>query len=160
MPAPAHVEQLMIDLQRTAKAFAAMRNVAPVLHPGVENASITLLFKLTAEPLRVGELADRVHSDISTVSRQVSYLVQSGLVEKTPDPDDRRAQVLALTDRGRELARRLRQQRCQLLVEVLRDWPDEKVEGVSAAMREFADAIETAVHDDDLRRRLPPPITL
>jgi DNA-binding MarR family transcriptional regulator len=45
------------------------------------------------------------HMDISApaASQLVDRLVQHGLVERTEDPHDRRAKVLALTPKGREL---------------------------------------------------------
>ena len=57
-------------------------------------------------PLRVSALAEVVHSDVSTVSRQVSTLVDLGFVIRGPDPDDGRAQALTLTDEGTALLHR------------------------------------------------------
>ena len=62
------------------------------------------------EPVRVGSsalsyaadahrraLAAAVHSDPSTVSRQVAALVRAGLIERQADPEDGRASVLVPT---------------------------------------------------------------
>ena len=51
--------------------------------------------------MRVSARAGCAHSDVSTVSRQVSHLVTHGLLAKLPDPDDRRAHRVTLTDEGR-----------------------------------------------------------
>ena len=46
-------------------------------------------------PQRSGALAEAVHSDPSTISRQVAHLVRLGLVERTADPEDREAREAA-----------------------------------------------------------------
>ena len=49
-------------------------------------------------PHRSNALAEAVHSDPSTVSRQIAALVKVGYVERRPDPADGRACLLAATD--------------------------------------------------------------
>ncbi|GLZ41380.1 MarR family transcriptional regulator [Actinokineospora sp. NBRC 105648] len=51
-------------------------------------------------PLRVGELAARVHSSQPTATTVVAALTAAGLVERTPDPDDGRAVRVQLTEEG------------------------------------------------------------
>ena len=73
--------RLSTDLVRVMKLFQSMRQHAPKLHPGVEPASYPILFNLVEEPRRVSLLADCIHSDVSTVSRQVTMLASYGLPE-------------------------------------------------------------------------------
>lgn len=49
----------------------------------------------------LGDLADALRLDKSTVSRTTDGLVERGLVRRNADPNDRRFVVLELTDRGR-----------------------------------------------------------
>ena len=74
-------------------------------HPdAVDRATYLLLVHLAKDGARrAGALAEAVHSDPSTVSRQVAHLVQLGLVERVADPHDARAKDLQLTGRGRAL---------------------------------------------------------
>jgi DNA-binding MarR family transcriptional regulator len=51
--------------------------------------------------VRVTDLATAVELDPSTVSRQVRHLEERGLVERTDDPDDRRAYRIRLSGEGR-----------------------------------------------------------
>ena len=81
--------QLSHELVRLMKLFQSLRQHAPRLHPGVDTASYPILFNLHDGPRRVSDLAGCVHSDVSTVSRQVSGLVTHGLVEKVPGPAGR-----------------------------------------------------------------------
>ena len=94
------------DLIRVVKLLHHVRQQAPRRHPQVDPMAYPLLFNLLAAPLRVSALAELVHSDVSTVSRQVSTLVDLGFVTRGPDPDDGRAQALTLTDEGRDAAAR------------------------------------------------------
>lgn len=57
------------------------------------------------QPLSMGELADRLFCDASNVTGIVDRLEARGLVERQPDPDDRRVRRLVLTDAGKELGR-------------------------------------------------------
>lgn len=65
-------------------------------------AQVEILQRLRDEPgLRVNDLAARHRLASTTVSVLVQQLVVSGLITRTPDPDDRRAVRLALTPAGR-----------------------------------------------------------
>jgi DNA-binding MarR family transcriptional regulator len=52
-------------------------------------------------PLRLSELAERMGTTAPTASRAVDGLVELGLLERLPDPDDRRAVSIDVTDPGR-----------------------------------------------------------
>ena len=67
-------------------------------------AQVELLQRLAEEPdLRVSDLATRHRLAVNTVSNLVQQLVTAGLVERSPDPEDRRAVTVRLTERGHEL---------------------------------------------------------
>lgn len=51
-------------------------------------------------PLRLGALAGLIGSIDPTVSRAVDGLVAAGFAERRPDPDDRRAVIVAATEAG------------------------------------------------------------
>lgn len=53
------------------------------------------------------ELGRHLSLDRKDVAVALDSLAQRGLVERTPDPDDRRRNVIALTDEGRELVPKL-----------------------------------------------------
>jgi DNA-binding MarR family transcriptional regulator len=94
---------------------------------GVDRSAIFLLKALTMHgPKRSSELAAAVHSDPSTVSRQVASLVRDGLVERRSDPEDGRASVLAATEQGTALLAEQRKRMGLALAQVVRGWdPDE-----------------------------------
>jgi len=94
-----------------------------------------------AGPSRVTALAAAVHSDPSTVSRQVAHLVSIGLLERGADPGDGRASLLAITDAGKALLTQARQRRDDRIAAIIDSWhPSERVQ--------FADLLDrfTAGH--------------
>jgi DNA-binding MarR family transcriptional regulator len=54
------------------------------------------------EPATLNQIAARVKRGAPAVSRAVDALVRAGLVDRQPDPDNRRRLALKLTDAGRE----------------------------------------------------------
>lgn len=50
------------------------------------------------------QVAETLGTDVTTFSRQVQSLIKLGLVQKTPNPADRRIQLLALTPEGQQTA--------------------------------------------------------
>ena len=74
---------------------------------GVHGAQLHALRQLSESPTTsLTQLAERTHTDISSVSVVVSRLVEQGLVARKAADDDRRRLSLGLTARGRALVRR------------------------------------------------------
>lgn len=88
-------------LARTAmahRARAATLLATIDLHPGQE----FLLAALAAHgPCPIGELADHLGVEQPTVTKMVRRLEPSGVVQRSPDPDDGRRVLVDLTDEGR-----------------------------------------------------------
>jgi DNA-binding MarR family transcriptional regulator len=68
-------------------------------------------------PLRLSELAETEGLNPTMLSRIVAELEHSGLLHRSPDPDDGRAARVELTTEGNELNRRQRAERTQLLTD-------------------------------------------
>ncbi|HLI58337.1 MAG TPA: MarR family transcriptional regulator [Solirubrobacteraceae bacterium] len=67
-------------------------------------------------------LTDRVRRTSGSLSVRLGRLERAGLVARRPDPDNRRSQIVTLTDRGSALLRAARpdyEQRCERLVAAL-----------------------------------------
>ena len=72
--------------------------------------------------IRVTSLAACTNLDTSTVSRHVSQLERDGLIRRGPDPDDRRAQLVELSDRGSQLLEEGFRRRRAILSRTLDHW--------------------------------------
>jgi DNA-binding MarR family transcriptional regulator len=137
----------LIRLINSVKVHAAAKQ-----RHGVEFSSYVLLFQLVRTgPQRLSSLAECVHADVSTVSRQVSTLVEHGLVEKRPDELDRRAALLAATDAGLELFRRMRRERNAMFNDVLDSWTPAEIAALTSSLARFND--DFAAHHEHLLGR-------
>jgi len=74
-----------------------------------------------AGPRSIGQLARDERVTAPTMTRLVAGLDRDGLVERTPDPDDRRSTRLAATDAGRRILLAGRERRIAALDALLDD---------------------------------------
>jgi len=72
-------------------------------------AQARLLSLLSLEPLPMRKLAQKLKCEPSNVTGIVDRLESRGLVERRPDPADRRVKLAAATEEGRRVARELRE---------------------------------------------------
>ncbi len=106
------------------------RELAPMgLSEAVALPLLTLLRSRT--PLRQCDIARALHLERPALVRIMDLLVKSGLVQRQPDPRDKRSRKLALTARGRRQAL-----------------------GADHAMKRVRDALLMDVNSDDLQRTL------
>lgn len=83
---------------------------------------------------RVSDIAGDLQIDLSVASRQIASLVSAGLVARQPDPADRRAHVLELTDDGIAALRASFLDLVALIDASLADWAQEDVETLAASL--------------------------
>ena len=113
-------------LLRRSRAISS--RLAGQLHPDLDGAAFGLLALLQdAGPLRASDLVARLGLDKSTVSRQVASLVGLGLVDRSADPDDGRAQVLTPSAEGAARLAQIRDARRERWEADLGHWPAEDV---------------------------------
>ena len=72
-------------------------------------AQARLLSLLSLDPLPMRKLAQKLKCEPSNVTGIVDRLESRGLVERRPDPNDRRVKLAAATEEGREVAKGLRE---------------------------------------------------
>lgn len=70
---------------------------------GADFAVIATLVRLVAESVSQRRLASELGLSAGTMSLRIDRLVELGLAERRPDPDDGRGAVVSLTGRGRDL---------------------------------------------------------
>lgn len=101
---PGGEEPLDVLLARTLRALRhtwSRHDDAPDLAPHQGRA-----LRIVDEdgPLRLSELADRLRIAPRSATEVADALQQRGLVERSPDPSDRRATLLAVTSHGHTVA--------------------------------------------------------
>ena len=99
--------------------------------------------------LRVTDLAAQAGLDTSTVSRHVAQLQRAGWLERSPDPDDRRAQRVSLTLAGHERLDEAIDRRRAMIARSLAGWEETDVAELDRLLHKLVAAIETpaAAHD-------------
>ena len=87
---------------RLATLFETLDERSPT--DRAERATRTLLAAVAAhEPATLGDVAKSAGRGAPATSRAVDGLVRAGLLDRTPDPDNRRRLALRLTDKGRAM---------------------------------------------------------
>jgi DNA-binding MarR family transcriptional regulator len=71
-------------------------------------SSVSRAEHLNQEPLNQAALADQMDVEPITLSRQIDRMEAAGLIERRPDPGDRRAYRLFLTEQARPLVAEFR----------------------------------------------------
>ncbi|MGH3361580.1 MAG: MarR family winged helix-turn-helix transcriptional regulator [Nocardioides sp.] len=116
---------------------------ARAVHPDLQPMSYLLLARLAeAGPMRSSALAGTFGIDKGAISRQVRHLSELQLIEKTADPADGRATLLAAS---REAVRRLeevRRERRALLDERLHGWSEDDLSGFVADLARYNQTLE------------------
>lgn len=142
-------ERIGQDLVRLVRLVARMPASGPAAH--------VLGLLVERGPQRVGEIAAVLGTDPSTASRKVAALVEEGLVERTPDPDDGRAHLLAATEAGTRQWAAGRRHRIDRVTAALAGWPDDAREHLAAQLRGLVDGLQEQEERADVRRRTPDP---
>ncbi|WP_052830102.1 MarR family winged helix-turn-helix transcriptional regulator [Gynuella sunshinyii] len=133
-------------LVRILEAVSRRRN-----YP-LERAHYLLLLQLRNEPLSIGELAERLMLDNSTVTRQVKAMEKQRLLIKIPNPADRRSTLVRRTELGASLAEDMNRLRIERLSHNLQDWPTADLQSLSQLTgrlnRALADHVRAGDEDD------------
>jgi DNA-binding MarR family transcriptional regulator len=130
------VADSVVDLVHAVRSSKA--RLLAAARTDVESAAQLLLRTIAHEgPLRASALAEAVHLDLSTVSRQTSALVSRGLLERRADPEDGRASLLALTDAGHRVLAEQILTRQSFFDEVLADWKIDDLHRFAALLERF-----------------------
>lgn len=103
-PETAHLlRDLTRDLLHTGRLWRKMAREAAAKHGVSEAASAPLLWiERLGDNIRQNALAEAVGIEGASLVRLIDELESSGLVNRQPDPTDRRANSISLTPRGKE----------------------------------------------------------
>ncbi|MFT3898652.1 MAG: MarR family transcriptional regulator [Gordonia sp. (in: high G+C Gram-positive bacteria)] len=114
------------------RLYLALRRRAPVAELSAAQASAlsSLLFH---GPQRMGALAEHEGIRMPTATALVDGMIKLGLVQRQPDPDDRRAVIVTLTAKGRAEVESVRRRRDDALADALAQLTDEQRQALAAA---------------------------
>jgi DNA-binding MarR family transcriptional regulator len=111
---------------------------------GTTRAQWIVLFRLRQqEGLSQVDLAEVLELQPISLVRLLDRLVERGLLERRPDPKDRRANRLFLTTSGRQLVDDLDSLRDAIATDVLRDIPSDAIQTSLDTLIEVKDRIKS-----------------
>jgi DNA-binding MarR family transcriptional regulator len=115
---------------------------------GTTRAQWIVLFRLRQqEGLSQVDLADVLELQPISLVRLLDRLVEAKLLERKPDPTDRRANRLFLTAKGRQLVDDLDSLRDAIATDVLRDIPKTAIESTLETLVEMKARIKATAED-------------
>jgi DNA-binding MarR family transcriptional regulator len=144
LPSTASEGPLSFAIMQLAKAHRAaaaglLRDLG--LYPGQE----LLLMQLWDRDRQTsGELVRAMNLDASTVTRMVIRLEEQGIVRRERSPMDGRAVIVALTDRGKQLAKAVRTAWAELERITTAGMSEREREDLLAAIRRLVDHLASA----------------
>jgi DNA-binding MarR family transcriptional regulator len=100
-PSPDDTRQILEGLSAVTRQLARASGGPEDGPPMTSTQRLALFETVIGGPLRLSELAERMGSTAPTASRAVDGLVDLGLLERLPDPADRRAVRIDVTEQGR-----------------------------------------------------------
>jgi DNA-binding MarR family transcriptional regulator len=135
------LEHEMSILVRRIRRVIAER--ARMLHPELSPVAYSMLLALNdSGPRRASDLVDMFSIDKGAVSRQVQALLELDLIDRTPDPEDRRAMILAISEEGHRRLANISTVRRSELGEKLSDWSESDLSGFVRSLSRYNSALE------------------
>lgn len=151
MTVPPDTASALVDviflLGRTVRT--ALSHMEDELLPAALAGVLFLLWR-TGE-CRPSELAAEMCVSQSALSRQIGELVERGYIERHPDPDDKRAHRVRVSDAGVEVLRGVRDRRAARLREALADWDETEMNDALRVLGHLNDTLAPVLTDNARR---------
>jgi len=131
IPLSERAAHLRTAIVRTARR---LRQEAAAETTGLTPTSLAALATIERHgPMTPSEIAEIERVKRPTITRTLGCLEREGLIDRAPDPDDRRSALVSVNGAGRERLRRLRRRKNAYLARRMRDLSDEEVETLERA---------------------------
>jgi len=131
------LEQSFSELMTVFRRFVS--DAAERVSPGMLPATFKALSVVSRfGPLTLSALAERLSADKGFLSRAISDLENLGFVTRTPDPNDRRSRLIAVTEQGNARLVEARAPHQNRLYEALTDWSVDEICHLSTMLHALA----------------------
>ena len=122
------------------RAQSSSAQTAKRVHPELEASAYPLLAHISQHPgTRGSDLAAHFGVGRATISRQLSRLVELGLVHREVDPDDTRGQRITLTEDGNARFERARASRIGMFEQALAGWDRADVAQLATLLHRYSE---------------------
>ena len=133
------VQALFDGLQQFGRALRSRSADWTSASPDLSRGDIVTLGIVARErSTRSGRVAQTLGVDPSVVSRQLAALERLGLVARCVDPADRRAELISVTELGRERLQDARTAMCEALGVRLDSWGPDAISHAASVLRDLA----------------------
>jgi len=144
IPAPDTAEDALMSLLMALGRRMRQRQPGDAL----DYSAFPILKLLTHQgPMRLSAVASVLGLDASTVSRHVRQLEDRGLLERTDDPDDRRASRVAVSEHGSACLAAAFETRRHLITDALDGWTDQERDTLRLLLHRLVESLMTQ-HDE------------
>lgn len=126
-------------LRRYASDFAQLDGAGPL---GRRHGH--LLYELLDGPKTVGDMASHLHVSMSAMSNVAAELERWGLIERNPDPEDRRRVLLSIPDNRLSVVEAYLQENVAPLHETVRKMSPPELAAFFKGLRLFDQELATA----------------
>lgn len=139
----------IVDFQRAVRCVSAA-HVTPA-DQGIALIGVLRMISEAGEA-RGSDLAEQLGVAASVLSRHVSDLHALGLVERRPDPDDGRAQLITLSVRGREELGVAQARRAAVIAEALAGWAEDEAAQAASLLEKLASTFDHSIRAKAARK--------
>jgi len=118
------LDHALLEVRRLVNRPGYRRRLLGPVGRRIELSTVRILHAVDQAPHApsIGAVASILAIDPSTASRLVDQRVAEGLLERSPDPEDRRRVVLRLTTSGEALVAEVAASRREMLTEITAGW--------------------------------------
>ena len=103
-----------------------------------KRASYLILLLISKNgPMGVKSIAEKLHLDISTVSRQAADLMEDEMLKKKKSETDRRSYLYEINNKGWDTIAHIRQGRKQRFAKMIDEWEDTEIEYFAHLLQKF-----------------------
>ena len=103
-----------------------------------KRASYLILLLISKNgPMGVKSIAEKLHLDISTVSRQAADLMEDEMLKKKKSETDRRSYLYEINNKGWDTIAHIRQGRKQRFAKMIDEWEDTEIEDFTHLLQKF-----------------------
>jgi len=148
VPSPRHIladlDRALLEVRRLVNRPGYRRRLLGPLGRRIELSTVRVLHAVDQAPAApsIGGVAATLAIDPSTASRLVEQRVNEGLLERSPDAQDRRRTVLRLTPAGEALLDELAAARIGMLTEVTASWSATDIRTLDELLHRLAEGFD------------------
>ncbi|MDQ0876576.1 DNA-binding MarR family transcriptional regulator [Paenibacillus sp. V4I3] len=136
-----NILELRLNVQKFIRHFGLLEQTVTPCGFQLSVSQVFALQEVENSTLILGELADRLHLERSSVSRLVDGLVKGGFVSREINEQNRREMLISLTEKGERTIEQVRQQSIRFYQNVLQHMTEADQQLVQQGFEKFTGAL-------------------